>query len=371
VRTSGPGDAIETADATTDLLSEEFPLVSVVMPVRNEARFLARSLGSVLRQDYPFDHMEVLVADGQSTDGSRAILERWKQEHSRLRIIDNPKRTAASGLNEALRTCRGDVIIRVDGHTDIALDYVRRCVGELQRTAAENVGGPATAVGDGAFGKAVAIATSRAFGVGNSRFRCSRREGFVDTVYLGAWFRSVFERIGLFDEDFVCNEDDEFNYRIRACGGRIFLSPRIQSCYAVRICPTSLWNQYFKFGFWKVRVMQKHILQMQARQFAPPLFVGSLLVLSLLAPFSRNCAQLLWLEASLYTGLNLVASAAVAKQSGLRSLLFLPFAFAILHFSYGLGFLRGLGHFLVRRGRPGWRPRRCRGNSAKPSKPVR
>ena len=177
-----------------------------------------------------------------------------------------------TGLNLALAAAEGEIIVRVDGHTNIEADYVRWCVEALERTGATNVGGRMDAVGRGRFGEAVAAATSSPFGVGGARFHYSNTEEWADTVYMGAWPRWVFEEIGLFDEELVRDQDDEFNYRLREHGGRILLSPKIKSVYSNRSNPLALWKQYFQYGFWKVRVLQKHPKQMRPRQFAPPLF---------------------------------------------------------------------------------------------------
>lgn len=328
-----------------------FPLVTVLMPVRNEAAFLEKSLGSVLLQDYPPSRLEILVADGMSVDATREIVRSLQQEHPNLILLDNPGRIVATGLNAGIRRSRGDVIVRVDGHTEIASDYVRECVAALSRSGADNVGGRMTAAGAGSFGTAVSIATSSPFGVGGARFHYSDREEWVDTVYLGAWRRDVFERIGLFDEELVRDQDDEFNYRLRAAGGRILLAPAIRSLYTVRGSPRRLWTQYFQYGYWKVRVLQKHARQMQLRQFVPPLFVGSLAGLALAAPFSRTAGAALAALVLLYLAANLVASVRSAKGRW-RLLAPISLSFAILHVSYGTGFLAGCLRFAGR-----WRDR--------------
>lgn len=332
----------------------ELPLVSVLMPIRNEAGFIRRSLEAVLTQDYPSDRLEVLIADGMSTDQTRTIVEQLAKKHPtvKLEILDNPGKVVATGLNLALRRSRGEIIIRVDGHTVIAPDYVRQCVDALQRTQADNVGGRMNAIGDTSFGEAVALGTSTPFGVGGGRFHYSDKEEWVDTVYMGAWPRRVFEQIGLFDEELVRDQDDEFNYRLRAHGGKILLCPLIYSKYMVRSTPLALWCQYYQYGFWKVRVLQKHPLQMSLRQFVPPAFVASLLV-NLVMGFitAWGFGALAFIVVS-YLLANLIASILVSKQHGWRCLSSLPLIFAILHISYGFGFLVGLARFAGR-----WRDR--------------
>lgn len=322
------------------------------MPIRNEVDFIERSFGAVLTQDYPADCMEVLVVDGMSTDNTREIVERLRSQHSGLsiQVLDNPALIVPAGINRGLQVARGDVIVRVDGHTEIAPDYVRQCVAALKSSSADNVGGRMTAVGKTPFGKTVALATSTPFGVGGARFHYSDQQEWVDTVYLGAWRRDVFERIGFFDEEFVRNQDDELNYRLREHGGRILLSPLIKSIYTGRSSPRALWRQYFQYGFWKVRVLQKHPRQMQPRQFVPPMLVAVLLVSGLLAPFFRPVRWLLVLAAGTYAIANLSISLWLAANKGWSHLLRLPFVFAILHLGYGSGFLVGLIRFADRWG---------------------
>lgn len=328
------------------------------MPVRNEARHIQRSLEAVLQQDYPSECMEILVADGMSSDNTRQVIESVLQAQSSVsglrssvRILDNPGKIVPTGMNAALRQAQGEIIIRVDGHTVVASDYVRQCVNILLDTCAENVGGRMNAIGQGAFGSAVALATSSPFGVGGSRFHYSSCEEWVDTVYLGAWPRWVFKKNGLFDEEMVRNQDDEYNYRLIKNGGRIFLSPEIKSIYTVRGSPRKLWKQYFQYGYWKVRVLQKHPRQMCLRQFVPPAFVASLLAVLMLSIFLPAAG--LWLLAGIlgaYLAANFIASLRAAAKSGWKHLLLLPIVYSILHVSYGLGFLVGLVRFAGRWG---------------------
>ena len=328
------------------------PFVTVIMPVRNERAHIGRSVAAILLQDYPADRLEVIVVDGTSADGTRDIVANMaiRNPHATIRILDNPGCIVPTGLNVALRVAQGDIIVRVDGHTIIAPDYVRQCVTELQRTGADNVGGKMNASGQGAFGATVTLATSAPFGVGNARFHYSNQEEWVDTVYMGAWSHEVFRRVGLFDEELVRNQDDEFNYRLLKHGGRILLSPYIRSQYTVRGTPSSLWRQYLQYGYWKVRVLQKHPGQMRLRQFAPPLFVAILIGTAALAPFTTIGQILMALIGGAYLVTNLIASLWTARQCGWRHLPLLPFVFAILHVSYGLGFLMGLVRFWNRWG---------------------
>jgi glycosyltransferase involved in cell wall biosynthesis len=326
------------------------PHVTVIMPIRNEERFIARSLGAVLGQHYPPDRMQVLVADGMSEDATRAVVEELASTHPqhRVRIVDNPGRIVPTGFNAALALADGDVIVRVDGHTVIEPDYVAECVRALERSGADNVGGRMAAVGDGLVAQTIALATSSPFGVGNSHFHYVRGEKWVDTVYMGAWPRSVFDRVGPFDPELVRNQDDEFNYRLRSEGGRILLTDRIKSVYYGRSSLRTVFRQYRQYGMWKVRVLQKHPRQMSARQFVPPAFAATLLAGTALAPASRTARRGLLATVISYALAAAAASVTVARKNGWRHLPVLPAVFAALHIGYGSGFLFGLVRFRKR-----------------------
>lgn len=320
-------------------------MISILLPIRNEANFIRQTLDSILAQDYPRAQMEILIADGMSTDGTREILSDYQKTNPQIQVIDNPQQIVPTGLNLAIQCTQGNVLLRIDGHTTIAPDYVTRCVETLHRSGAQNVGGCMTAIGQNRFAQAVAVATSTPFGVGNSRFHYSQHEQWVDSVYMGTWPREVFQQIGLFDEELVRDQDDEFNDRLREHGGKILLNPEIHSEYAVRSNLPTLWKQYVQYGYWKVRVLQKHPRQMSIRQFVPPALVSSLLVTTVLAVAAPWGWIPLAIIAGAYLGSNLVASLSAAANHGWQHLPALPICYSALHLSYGLGFLAGLVKF--------------------------
>jgi len=328
---------------------EPLPMVTIVVPIRDEEEFIGKCLDSLIQQDYPSDRIEVLVVDGRSEDDSRLIVLAKSQEHDFIKLIDNPKRITPSALNLGIRNASGDVIIRLDGHHYAASDFVSKNVAYLARPEVACVGGAICTISDSFVGKAISLAMSSPFGVGNALFRYSRKEQYVDTVANPAYRREVFDRIGLFDEELVRDQDDEFNYRLRAHGGHILLAPQVRTWYVCRSSLGKLWRQYFEYGYWKVRVLQKHPRQMQWRQFVPPVFV-----LALLAALGMSASLgVFWplaLVAGSYCAANLTASFWVAAQNDWQYLAVLPIAFAILHISYGLGFLKGLVHFINRWG---------------------
>jgi succinoglycan biosynthesis protein ExoA len=210
-------------------MNKNSPVVSIVLPCRNERDHIESCIRSILMQEPPLGGFEVIVADGMSNDSTREILERLAEENACLRIIDNRCGIVSTGLNEAIKAAAGKIIIRMDAHTEYAPDYVRRCIAVLEETRADNVGGPWLAKGTGLIGGAIAGAFQSSFAVGGARGHNATYEGIVDTVYLGCWPREVFDRVGLFDEELVRNQDDEFNLRLTRAGGKIWQSPRIKS----------------------------------------------------------------------------------------------------------------------------------------------
>ncbi len=324
---------------------DQCPLVSVVIPMRNEQASIGDCLESVLAQNYPAAKMEVLVVDGDSTDESAAVVRGFEERTGgQVRLLFNPARIVPPGLNLAIREARGEIIVRVDGHTRVSPDYVRQGVETLLRTGADNAGGAMTAVGGGVLGDAVARVTSSRFGVG-SYFHFGTEECEVDTVYLGMWPRDVFARIGLFDEELVRNQDDELNYRLRKAGGRIVLNPAIQSRYQNRQSFRHLAKQYFQYGMYKVRVLQKHPRQMSWRHFVPPLFVLGLAAMAVLAPFYTPAAVLGGAGAVAYLVAIGLLAANLSARDGFRAWAAAWAGFAIVHFSWGAGFLIGIVRF--------------------------
>ncbi len=338
----------------------EKPFVTVILPVRNEERDLEACLQSVLAQDYPRELMEVLVADGRSEDGTRELVARQARADARVRLVDNPGRIVPTGLNAAIRESRGEVIVRVDGHTRIEPDYVALSVEALRRTGADVVGGNMRAAGRSTFGRSVALATSTPMGVGGSRFHYAECEEPAESVYMGVFRRDVFARYGFFDEGMVRNQDDEFNYRVRARGGRIVLVPALRSTYAPRESAAALFRQYFQYGFYKVRVASLHPRMFRPRHALPSLFVLAVAGLALAALWVPLARALLPLLLLLHAGASLVFSARAAAGERAAWLLS-PVATLVLHAGYGSGFLAGAASALLGR-TPGAPARPVRGD---------
>jgi len=328
------------------------PFLSVIMPVRNEGAIIRESLEAVLAQDYGQDRMEIFVVDGMSTDDTRGIVLSMQSRFPNITLLDNPRKIVPAGMNIALRRAKGEILVRVDGHCTIARDYVRRCVEHLENDGVDGVGGPVHTVGSTRVARVIALAMSSKFGVGGSAFRTiADRTMLADTVPFPAYTRAIVQKAGTYDEELVRNQDDEYNYRLRKLGAKLLLASDVRSEYYSRSSLRSLWRQYFQYGYWKVRVLQKHPLQMSARQFVPAALVASILAAAALCVL-LPAAGLLALGAivTAYAGANVLASLLTARGGDRDVLPLLPLTFAAIHFSYGLGFLRGLVKFRNRWG---------------------
>ena len=338
-------------------MTAALPCVSIILPIRNEADFMERCLDSLLASDYPTDRIEILVVDGMSHDGTREIVQRRAADQTRIRLFDNPAGIVPHAMNRGIREAHGEIVIRVDGHATVAPDFIRRNVEELRaRPEVWCVGGPVETVNTTCVGCAIAGAMSSPIGVGNALFRLGNFEGYVDTLAFGAYWRWVFERIGLFDEELVRNQDDELNLRVILAGGKIYMTPRIRSAYFPRTSLGKLARQYFQYGFWRIRTIQKHRQPATLRQIVPLAFVLGWVGLLGAALVYHPLVWALAAYAALY-GLGLLAGALdVFRRVGWRAALLAPAAFALMHFGYGLGSLKGLVWFVILRRGPATRP---------------
>lgn len=327
------------------LLGHRPPMVSLLIAMRNEEKYIQKCVQSVISQDYPQDCLEAIILDGESNDRSREIVCELLVKSTNIRVMPNPKFIQSAAWNLGIQSAKGEIIGIMSAHSILAPDYVTNAVETLFRTKADLVGGPVQAQNTGTLAESIALAMSTSFGVGGANFRYTSQEKVTDTVFMGVCWRSIYQKIGGFDEEMVRNQDDEFSYRLLKNGGRIICNPAIKSYYYSRSTLHSLWNQYFQYGFWKVRVLQKHHRQMRLRQFIPPTFVAGLIICGLLSLFWEPGLWLLGFIIALYLLANLGASAMVASQRGWKYLLLLPLVYSILHLSYGLGFLSGLVFF--------------------------
>ena len=316
--------------------------------MRNEEKYIGPCLAALCAQDYPSHLLEILVVDGLSEDRSPEIVREWQARHPHIRLLDNERKTTPAGFNVGIRAAGGDLIALVSAHCEVAPDYISQCVHYLDKTGADNVGGLMRPVSDTYWGQAIALSMGSPFGVGDSRFHFSAQEQFVDTVYMGTYRREVFDRIGLFDESLVRNQDYELNYRLRRAGGRIFCTPAIRSRYYARSTPGALWRQYCQYGFWKARVVRLHPRSVRWRQLVAPAFVAAVCGSAVLAWFLRPFKLLLAMVLTAYAVMSLTFSFFIALREGWRYFWGLPVTFGIMHVGWGLGFWWGMIRFALR-----------------------
>jgi succinoglycan biosynthesis protein ExoA len=315
----------------------ETPEITVVMPVRNEVATIDEALDCVLAQDVdaPF---ELVVAEGRSTDGTRATLERRAAADPRIRIVDNPAGGTPQALNAALRAARGRYLVRIDGHSEIEADYVRRLVEHLRSGRCEGAGGQKRGVGDSRFGRAVAAALGSHFGIGDSKYHHSTRRELVDHVPFGAYLTERARAIGGWDEQLVRNQDYDFDYRYGQAGGRLLLDPEIVVHWRVRETPRALSRQFFEYGFWKFRTFMLHPRSLHARWLAPPALMLALAA-GLVFSWSAPGRWLLVGVAGAYALFLLAGAVWLARRIGPALAPFGAAALAIVHLSWGAGFV--------------------------------
>ncbi len=330
------------------LESDNAMVISVILPVRNEARDIEDTLLALANQTLPREQYEVVVADGGSEDETLHLVEEFalQVEASGLnvRVLRNPQGSAAAGLNLAIASTSTPVLVRVDGHTVVAPDYLERVLGALEKSAADCVGGCQEPQSEKPWGRAYALATGGLGGSGGAAFRSSPQAQFVDTVYLGAWPRKTFTTYGVFDESLVRNQDDEHNMRILSGGGAVYLDPTIRSHYRPRESPGALWRQYFAYGLWKPAVLRRHPAAMKMRHVLPPAIVFCLSATAAGAALWGGWVGVLHGGiVGVYFSFLLLSALALVIRQGPFHLIFLVFLTQlILHMSYGCGFLLGL-----------------------------
>lgn len=320
------------------------PGVSLIVPCFNEQTRITLLLEAIRAQKYPQNDIEVVIADGMSTDSTRGEIEAYASQHPEMTIhlIDNPQRIIPAALNMAIGASRGDVVIRLDAHSAPRPDYIERCLAVLEETGAANVGG-VWEIQPGAetrTARAIAAAASHPLGAGDARYRISGESGPVDTVPFGAFRREWLVKVGPFNEELLTNEDYEYNVRIRKAGGVVWFDPSIRSIYFARPDLRSLARQYWRYGYWKVRMLRLYPGTLRWRQALPPIFVLSTIIMAALAfpfPLAR---LLLTVQLGAYMLITTFAGLqASIRRKDMGMILCFPPAIWTIHFSWGTGFL--------------------------------
>ncbi len=320
------------------------PSVSVIIPCYNEEATIRKLLEALRSQTYPLMKMEVVISDGFSSDRTREVIAEFQKEHADLtvRVIDNKAKTIPAGVNQAIRESRGEILVRLDAHSMPIPEYVERCVEAHQTGKGDNVGGvwdiqPST---DTWVAKSISFAAAHPLGVGDAMYRLNAKPGAVDTVPFGSFRRSLIQKIGAFDETLLANEDYEFNTRVRESGGVVWLDPAIRSVYFSRSTLKKLAEQYWRYGFWKLKMLKRYPHTLRWRQALPPVFVFILAALIVLSLGLRIAQVLLVLQLFVYFFILGLAGIQLAIKTRKGFLIWgLPLAIATMHITWGAGFL--------------------------------
>jgi len=326
--------------------------VSIVIPCRNEEKFIGKVLDNVIAQDYPKELLEVFVADGESEDSTTTIINEYSKNYPYIKYISNPEKVVPFALNKAIRMAEGMVIVRMDAHAVYPENYVSELVKGLEKYDCHNTGGvwitePAN---NSDKAKAIAWATSHPFGIGNAWYRLDiKSPKKVDTVPFGCYRREVFEKIGLFDEELVRNQDDEFNARLIKNGGSVYLLPHVKIRYFARETFGKMAKMFYQYGLYKPLVNLKIGTPATVRQFVPPMFVLYLAITFLAGIFYPSFLYLFFAGMFLYGLASIIVSwSIIQKRKKTVSIFFqLILAFPVIHFSYGFGYLAGILRFLL------------------------
>ena len=328
------------------------PHVSIIIPCYNEQSTIRLLLDALYTQTFSHSNMEIVIADGFSTDRTRFEIEAWKSDYPEIaiKVVDNPKRVIPAALNTALKAANGDIIIRLDAHSIPEPDYVSRSVQDLQEGLGDNIGGqwqiePGTS---GWIAASIAFAAAHPLGVGGAQYRIGGEPQIVDTVPFGAFYKNLVKRIGFYDEDLLSNEDYEYNARIRQAGGVVWFDPKIRSNYLARSTFGDLSCQYWRYGYWKFQMLRKYPQSIRWRQALPPLFVLSIFILGFFSIWFNWILWILVFVTFLYFSALLVVAMQALKRSGnIHLVLGVPIAITTMHFSWGSAFLWSIAKTII------------------------
>ena len=324
----------------------QLPFISVILPVRNEEKFIAACVDSIFSQDYPAELMEVIFVDGRSEDRTVAMLKEMQKVHPQIVVLDNPNRTVPYAMNIGIRASTAEIIVRLDAHAEYPSDYIRLSVETLLTVDCDNAGGVCETRGRGFMGGAIAAMLATPLGVGNSSFRIANEDKYVDTVPFGCWHKALFDRIGGFDERMTRNQDNELNHRIRKSGGKVYLNHNIRVLYYCRATIKGICRMGYMNGKWNVITMTLVPGSMGVRHFVPLAFVVSTIGLVLLTLLTRSMlfGGLLALEWGAYLLLDFFYAYQIAKEKGAKFFPVEVILYPAFHFAYGTGSLVGIAN---------------------------
>lgn len=318
--------------------------VSIIVPCYNEEKSITYLLDALYKQNYPRHLIEVVIVDGLSSDSTIDEISKYQQKNPDLivRVINNPKKNIPTAVNIGIKESKGEIIIRMDAHSIPNENYVKYCVENLTNNMAANVGGRWIIVpgAETKIAECISLAAAHPFGVGDAKYRYSQNAGYVDTVPFGSFYKNLIDEIGYFNEDLLANEDYEFNVRIQNAGKKVYFDPRIQTKYIARATWKDLAKQYWRYGFWKLKMLKRFPETIRWRQAIPPLFVAGIMLLIMMSIFSPIALLILTLLLSTYFLVLVIGSLSFVKpKENFFCLIGVPISIMIMHFSWGSGFL--------------------------------
>jgi len=323
------------------------PTVSVIIPCLNEEKTIHHLLEALLSQTYPHALIEIVIADGLSTDGTRQVITDFSNVHPdlKIKVIDNPKRHIPSGLNLAINAATSEYLVRLDAHSIPRSDYISRCIQAHLDGIADNVGGvwDIQPQNDRFIARSIATAAAHPLGVGDAKYRYSDKAEYVDTVPFGSFNKAYLENLGCYDESLLTNEDYELNTRIRQSGGKVWLDPKIRTIYFARSNLKGLFRQYWRYGYWKAEMIKRYPQTLRPRQALPPLFVAGLTMLFLLGIFIRPILWTALVILGIYIFVLTLSGMQIAiKKKDISLMIGVPIAIAVMQLTWGSGFLASL-----------------------------
>jgi len=329
-----------------------YPNTSVIIPCRNEEKFIGKCLDSIIAQDYPKDKLEVLIVDGMSEDETRKISEKYIGQYPFIKILDNPKKITPCALNIGIKNAKGEIIIRMDAHAIYEKDYISKCIKYLNECSADNVGGNMVTLpaNNSLIARAIVKVLSNRFGVGNSAFRTNEKKlRLVDTVFGGCYRKEVFNKFGLFNENLIRSQDMEFNLRLRKSGGKILLVPDIVTYYYPKSNFKDFFIHNFEDGIWAILPLKYVKMPLCLRHYIPLIFVSGLIGTGILGIFFSVFFWLFVFIIGLYLLISIYFAVKIAsKEKNIKFLFLMPIAFAIRHFGYGIGSTFGFFKLLIK-----------------------
>ncbi|MBR4267255.1 MAG: glycosyltransferase [Bacteroidales bacterium] len=328
-------------------------MLSVICPIYNEEKYIAKCIDSVLKQDYPKEDMEIFFIDGMSGDRTVQIVNEYCVKYPFIKLLENPHRVVPYAMNIGIKASKGEVILRLDGHCEYPQNYFSCLVDNLKKYDADNVGGVFITLpcNETNISYAIAECLKNPFGMGNSLHRIGAKENVkTDSVPFGCFKREVFDKVGLYDEELIRNQDDELNARIIKNGGSIYLIPTLGIKYFVRDKVAKVRKMFYQYGLFKPLVNKKLGQAATVRQFVPPLFVAALICGLALSFFSKIFLWLYLAFLTLYFAIGIFMGIKSAKSTKRASMIFLmPWIFFNVHLSYGWGYWVGLFKVLFHR----------------------